>query len=409
MELFRLRDSSTNYDSSVWDDDEKNVCFARPVNVWTAVLNMALTTASRDGSRLSSTDMSGKRPLLPSMNQISPPCAWPPNVLPLVTPAGNSFHCESSCTVLCSSPLSKLASLSFTMSFASLACLASLSLACLHVLQGSALKGYGHDLNPPGHLQPVGFHRPAEIVIDEYDDPYALTPQQFYDNYVAQYKPVVFRGAAKHFPAFREWTAERLTEKYGNMEMRVETRRDGASASIAFGDLGIGRDTLAHFLKLKESSDLYVVSELPTPMYPDIEILPCMSCGNMRSKISEVNIWMSAGGSRSRLHRDAFNAMNCQINGTKDWIMVPSNQTKNVYFVASGEYEMGGLSPVNADAVDLKKYPRFRNVPWGITVVEAGDCIYVPGGKRGGGGGERGRGHRWVRVFLACHVMWAMG
>ena len=102
---------------------------------------------------------------------------------------------------------------------------------------------------------------------------------------------------------------------------------------------------------------------------------------NMRSKISEINFWMSGGGSRSRLHRDAFNAINCQLNGTKYWIMVPNNQTKNVYFVASSKYEMGGLSPVNADAVDLKKYPRFRNVPWGITVVEAGNCIFIPGGK----------------------------
>eukprot|EP00117_Sycon_ciliatum_P033883 scpid40626/ scgid25973/ JmjC domain-containing protein 7; Jumonji domain-containing protein 7 len=230
-----------------------------------------------------------------------------------------------------------------------------------------------------GHLKPFGFQRPAEYPIDEVIDPYSLTPEQFYTQYVEAVRPVVFRGAAKHFKAYSEWTKPRLMSQYGKLELRIEPRKDG-SAKHPVGALGFGRDTMENFVRGLETSDNYVVSELPSPMYGDVELLPCMSCGRLLRKVSEVNLWMSGGGTRSRLHRDAFNAINCQINGTKDWIMIPANQTDNVYFKASSDWELGGLSPVNTDSIDLKKYPRIRDVPWGITTVEAGDCIYVPGG-----------------------------
>lgn len=251
-------------------------------------------------------------------------------------------------------------------------------LAFLAVL-GLSVSGASEELT--GHLQPFGYQRPASYPIDEYDDPFALHPGEFYELYIKARRPVVFRGASRHFLAFREWTKERLAEKYGKLELRIEPRRDGSSASNPIGALGIGRDTMENFLHRYERSNTYVVSELPKPMYSDIELLPCMSCGDFLHSVSEINLWMSGGGTRSRLHRDAFNAINCQINGTKDWIMIPPNQTDNIYFKAASEWELGGLSPINTDSVDLVKYPRAKDVPWGITTVEAGDCIYIPGGK----------------------------
>ena len=230
-----------------------------------------------------------------------------------------------------------------------------------------------------GHLEPFGYQRPADYPIDVCEDPFALSPAQFYEQYVATRRPLVFRGAAKHFKAFSQWSKRSLIEKYGSLELRIEPRRDGSSIN-PIGALGMGRDLLSNFVENMETSDNYVVSELPVPMYGDVELLPCMSCGRLRNGVSEINLWMSGGGTRSRLHRDAFNAINCQINGTKDWIMVPANQTDNVYFKAGNEWELGGLSPINTDSVNLKKYPRARDVPWGIKTLEAGDCIFIPGG-----------------------------
>jgi len=58
--------------------------------------------------------------------------------------------------------------------------------------------------DPPGHLQPLGSHRPAEGHVDAVDG--FLDPEPFYRDYVAASKPIVFKGAAKGIPAYTLWT-----------------------------------------------------------------------------------------------------------------------------------------------------------------------------------------------------------
>lgn len=43
-----------------------------------------------------------------------------------------------------------------------------------------------------GHMKPFGSHRPPDFIVEEL--PYMISPQDFYMNYVAKHKPVVFKG-----------------------------------------------------------------------------------------------------------------------------------------------------------------------------------------------------------------------
>lgn len=44
-----------------------------------------------------------------------------------------------------------------------------------------------------GHMKPFGSHQPPDFIVEEL--PYMISPQDFYMNYIAKHKLVVFKGA----------------------------------------------------------------------------------------------------------------------------------------------------------------------------------------------------------------------
>ncbi len=96
------------------------------------------------------------------------------------------------------------------------------------------------------------------------------------------------------------------------------------------GERGVGRDTIKSYLKTYKTKPSYIVSQLPDPMADDVLVPPFMMCGTIYERILESNIWLSAGGTKSMLHRDADHAINCLLNGTKDWILIDPKQEDKV-------------------------------------------------------------------------------
>ena len=55
----------------------------------------------------------------------------------------------------------------------------------------------------PGHMQPIGSHRPPEEsipILSRVPD-----PLEFYEKYVAKNAPVLFKGAIADTPALKKW------------------------------------------------------------------------------------------------------------------------------------------------------------------------------------------------------------
>ena len=179
---------------------------------------------------------------------------------------------------------------------------------------------------PIGHNLELGLHRLSTGHIK------ILTgipnPREFWQKFVTQRKPVLFRGAAKHFPSFRLWTDEYLRKNFGDLELKLEAKRE--KDHTPSGARGLGRDILSNFLDSYKTKDAYVVSQLPDPMTKDINILSCLSCGSLVNHILEADLWLSSGGTSSLLHRDADNAINCLLNGTKNWILIDPLHEQNV-------------------------------------------------------------------------------
>lgn len=119
---------------------------------------------------------------------------------------------------------------------------AFLLLLSILLSQGITIHSEDESVFPRGHLQPLGSHRdPDNSLIDELHD--IPSPKVFWEKYVKPSRAVVLRGAAKNSPAFTKWTDEYLTKHYGDLEVRLEKKKE-KSGGIPIGIKGIGRDTI---------------------------------------------------------------------------------------------------------------------------------------------------------------------
>ena len=241
---------------------------------------------------------------------------------------------------------------------------------------GEARVGAG---GPPlGHMQELGSHADPLPVEERWDFPH---PHEFWEKYVKGSRAVVFREAAKRSPAFTKWTEEYLKETYPDLEVRLETKRE-KEGYVAVGDKGMGRDTLKNFFRTYKRNDRegdkYIVSELPTPMWHEYMVLPSLSCGLFKRNFVEIDLWFSSGGTSSILHKDAFNQLNCLINGTKEWKLIEYKYEKEIYKAYEPGDPGGGFSRINVTHVDMIKYPKISQVPWNFTVINKGDCLFLP-------------------------------
>ncbi len=229
-------------------------------------------------------------------------------------------------------------------------------------------------------MQPLGAHRDPDSVPEFQFGSYP-TPEEFWKKFVKPSKPAVFRGAAKHFGGYTKWTDDYLVENYGDSELRLEGKKEKYGRT-PYGVLGVGRDTMKHFVESYHDPDYkgYIVTELPVPMFKEAGVLPFMTCGTFKHRMVEVDYWMNGGNASSVLHKDAFNTMNCLINGTKDWKLIALSEEKNIYKAWEAAPAHGGYSKINVRAVDMIKYPKVAKVPWQLTRIEKGDCLFLPKG-----------------------------
>ena len=233
-----------------------------------------------------------------------------------------------------------------------------------------------------------------------------LTPQRFYDEHVRAMSPVVIRGGVSRDDGFHKWTDEYLVTNYGNLTVKIEKKneQDGLDGMKSRAPLA------EYFQEMQQRA--YVVSQLPTPMAHEASVLSCMACGPVAKKFVEANLWISNGETRSIIHKDSNNQMvsfplsrflgapallltppplpypytqNCLYNGTKQWLLFDPQYIRGIPMVRESEeddpnWATSGFTKIKAHDVDLQTYPKFEKVPFQRALLNAGDCIYVPGG-----------------------------
>ncbi|XP_032229614.2 uncharacterized protein LOC5505291 isoform X2 [Nematostella vectensis] len=222
--------------------------------------------------------------------------------------------------------------------------------------------------DPLGHMMPLGSHQPKEGDVESRDD--MPSPSEFYHNYVLASKPVIFRGAAKSSKGFNLWTDAYLRKKYGHEIVRVDYGKKENRARSA-DDM-----PLEEFLDIYNSSERYLVDTLPERMWEEFSLPECLLCGGFTHALQDSVLWFSSGGTKSHLHNDKVENINCLFSGEKVWFFVDQIHSQDINM----DHKEGDYCSANVDKVDMYQYPFLQHIPWWQAHMHAGDCMYVPYG-----------------------------
>ncbi|KAJ7393626.1 hypothetical protein OS493_006613 [Desmophyllum pertusum] len=111
-------------------------------------------------------------------------------------------------------------------------------------------------------------------------------------------------------------------------------------------------------------------------MWDEFSLPTCLLCGGFTSRLQDAVLWFSSGGSKSFLHMDTVDNINCMMSGVKEWFIVDLEHSELIDM----DHGEGDYCSVNVDKVDMLKYPSLQNLPWWSAHLEPGDCIFMPYG-----------------------------
>ena len=80
--------------------------------------------------------------------------------------------------------------------------------------------------------------------------------------------------------------------------------------------------SLCFFFQLKLTNALWLFVQLPS----------CLSCGTFSGRLYEARLWMSSGGTASRLHSHEDHDLHCVLFGRKDFIIIDEKYKDNFQY-----------------------------------------------------------------------------
>jgi hypothetical protein len=220
---------------------------------------------------------------------------------------------------------------------------------------------------PAGHLQPLGQHgTPAPLgeLVDVLEFKAGTAPphpREFWRNQVETHRPALLHGAANFSPAATLWSEDYLVERFGEVAVKVEPAQEDRGSDLAYRRLHAyvpdnGRMSLRELLELPTEAAAYAVSILPQSMAWDVAVPPTVLCGGRHRRLPkrgspelgkgyrvphpyphsrapwmthllENNLWVGRGRTRSQLHFDKENIVNCLFHGEKRWTLIDTVST----------------------------------------------------------------------------------
>ncbi|XP_001630801.3 uncharacterized protein LOC5510344 [Nematostella vectensis] len=220
----------------------------------------------------------------------------------------------------------------------------------------------------PGHLEPLGAKNP-KISLESLET--FPEPKEFFEKYASKKQPVLFKGGAKLSPAFEKWTDEYFLSLPEAKETKVfaeqgkKENRSNAGKDISFHE----------FVSNYKKNDIYMVHGVLPFLQKDVLLPPPLQCGEVTKKmLVDTVMWFSSGGTKSVLHNDDVDNINCLFSGTKELLFIDYKYKNKVKI----DHPVGGYSGVDVDRVDFTKYPGLKEVQYFNVTMEPGDCLFIP-------------------------------
>ncbi|XP_008217295.2 bifunctional peptidase and (3S)-lysyl hydroxylase Jmjd7 [Nasonia vitripennis] len=277
---------------------------------------------------------------------------------------------------------------------------------------------------------------PTEIIeIEE-----AISPLDFYRNYVSKNIPVVIRGGIKHWKALDKWSIPYFKEKLANKLVTVAVTPNGYADAIAKEKTLHGTNdkevfvmpeerqmTMNDFLEKLENprndSIFYIQKQNSNfedffELWKDVDSNIKWATEAFNTKPDAINFWMGDERAITSMHKDPYENIYCVISGEKEFILHPPTDLpwipyKNYPCAIYKEVEPGKwiTKPINSSVIftqtnesgksqsdartendtdtlswiavdplspDYKKYPRYKKANRISVKVSKGDILYLP-------------------------------
>lgn len=211
----------------------------------------------------------------------------------------------------------------------------------------------------PGHLKKLGEHGSSimEGEIEELN--FVPNGRDFYEYFLRKRKPLVMRGAIKNWPAVQQWANESyLREKYGDVVFDVQLTKKYEGEFPAKKTMNLNE-----FLSIYKSKQVYLDCPFPhSAMIQDIFVPYCLQCEEIMRTIASTHLLFSSGNTSSSCHMDGYENLLSLIAGTKEILVASPKYVE--YFYPRNHTTVNIESPIDPEAVDLKKFPKLAEIPF---------------------------------------------
>lgn len=206
---------------------------------------------------------------------------------------------------------------------------------------------------------------------------------ELFQCYVKNNIPVLVKGYAKNWAAFKKWEVRYFKNKYGGDIITTKNFRDKDNIQLE-------RLSLAEYIESIERFEINNQETRPNywhdvPIFQaysdlvddvlgfDITLLPKFY---QREWYKYVQFFMSPDGSVTSLHFDTLRTHNLffQLKGTKKWIILPP---KDMKYCNVRDWRWFDVDP---EYPDMDMYPQYQNASAETVIVEPGDLFYIPPG-----------------------------
>jgi Cupin-like domain len=214
------------------------------------------------------------------------------------------------------------------------------------------------------------------------DVQHRLPRAEFLRNYYSTNRPVLIKGRLDDWPALVKWSPAYLKERFGDRTVEVQMNRSDNARYEVQKDKHRRQMRMAEYVDLvclaEATNDYYMTAANSgtntsslSELWDDVVQIPEYLDGNHRQRGF---FWFGPAGTITPLHHDLTNNFMAQVYGRKLVTLVPSYDTPFVY------NELHCFSPVDCEAVDYRRFPRFRQAHVMHCEIGPGDLLFLPVG-----------------------------
>ncbi|XP_041361071.1 uncharacterized protein LOC121377229 [Gigantopelta aegis] len=230
---------------------------------------------------------------------------------------------------------------------------------------------------PDGHLGPLGAQCPPTGPVEELEG--FPNIRVFYNGYAKTGQPVVFRQALEGASVLTRWSEdEYLNNNFGKMNVSVTMRRQLFRQEKVIRNVQVMQ--LKKFLYEYMYEDWYLSSTIPAQIMAELPLPPILSCGTLSQYLQEAELWMSSGGTSSKLHSHLDHNLHCVLFGRRDFVVIENKYKRNFDFQEAFPNAGEGSSPMDMDVINAYRYNKLSATPWTWSTLRQGDCILIPAG-----------------------------